>query len=263
MSTNPKDDVAEAATNSPADPLLHIKKLRDRCSAWHQGDYERVSDKLREHLADCQKVVRALRTDKALRKAFYALCDDHQVKTKGASLPKIVVTFMFGIAGPRASAWARVIEIADDSGVTPEQLPGWLKAQGGIESVRRSYEPGQTPAEKVSAAIRETQEVLENGPALCVIENLPPRLRSNSDLPHSFSLALIRHDPAKNTGDVVWGTADDVLVRQYLLKVQGRVSDDAQLRKSARKDDARLAEETAAIRAALEEANSSSEAQVA
>lgn len=252
-----------AAESVPVDPLLELKQLRDRCMSWHQGDYERVSDKLHDHLADCLNVVLALRGDKKLRKEFYAFCDASQVKTKGASLFKIVVMFVFGITGPRASAWARVIEIAVTDQIAADQLPTWIKEMGGIESVRRNYKPGQSPAEKATAKINETQDTLENRPALCVIEKLPMHLRSNPDLPHSFSLALIRHDTAKDLGEVVWGTANDGLVRQFLLTVHSYVSIDAEVRKSARKDVVMLADETAAISAAVMEAASASEPQAA
>lgn len=261
--TTPPDDASAVTAMAPADPLITLKQLRVRCTSWHQSEYETVTDKLRDHLAECQKAVRILRADKKLLKAFYELCEGYQIKTKGNSLFKIVVMFMFGITGPRASAWARAVEIADRADVPPERLPAWIKEQGGIESVRRNFAPGQSPGEKAKAKITETWEALESCTPICTIDKLSTSLHRNSDLPHSFCLALLRHDPAKNTGEVVWGTADDVLIQQFLLRVHGRVRDAAELRKSASKSEATLAKEEVAIRAALQDAAPPSEAQVA
>ena len=233
-------------------PLDFIKELHQRQLEWNDKHYKNTTEKLYGLLADCLEAYHQLSAaELQVRKWFFALCEDHcKIATsKKMHLTARIVSYVFRITGPRALAYSRVLKTAIGEKVPSHVLPKWIEDRGGIEAVRRANENGKPSTEKEKTA--QAASILEAADALCVIEELPASLHSDSSNSHNFSLALIRHNRIRGCGEVVRGSANGSLVDQFLAAVASKVQEEAANRHTAAKQSAALAQDTAAVAGAV------------
>lgn len=251
---------SEATTASDVDVLALVENIYTEQCAWNDTHYQSTTEKLLDLLAKCADVREKLVSDMKQKKLFFAHFDSiPSLYTKRPlSVTTRVVRYVFRLSNNRASAYARVIDLAAKAEIAPSKLPAWVRASGGIEEVRRHYASGQSSAEKQRAQRETAVEALESASVLCTISNLPQQLHASSDNDHSYSLALVRHNVATGAGEVLWGSADNSLIKQFLLH-QSRCLKDAKTDGvTARSHAAALARDTANMDSLLSEVVNSS-----
>ena len=233
-------------------PLEFLEELHQRQLEWNDKHYKSTTEKLYGLLADCLEAYNQLNAaELGVRKRFFALCEEHcEIEaSKKMHLTARIVSYVFRITGPRARAYSRVLKPAVGEKVPSNVLPKWIEDRGGIEAIRRANENGKPSTEKEKAA--QAASILEAADALCIIEELPASLHSDSSNSHNFSLALIRHDRIRACGEVVRGSANGSLVDQFLAAVASKVQEEAANRRTASKHSTALAQDAASIAGAV------------
>jgi hypothetical protein len=240
--------------------LAFIEQLHaDQC-AWNDKHYKTTTDKLLDLLGRCLEAQMHFAADDKQRRSFFKVFDAMgAIAGKKLSLTSRVVRYVFRITGNRASAYARVIDIALSEKITPAELATWVRGHGGIEEVRRNYAAGEAPAAKQQAKQAAAEDALGSASVICTISNLPQQLHASSDNVHAYSLALVRHDKTSGNGDVLWGTADDTLIKQFLLHQSKRLIEANGNVVTANAHASALASDAAAIDAVLNEIIGSNE----
>lgn len=243
---------ATAQQGTSLDPLAFIERLCDKQRDWNEKHYRTTTEKLLDLLSECADARATLVADATLRKNFHTRFDNSGLKTKdGMSLTAKLVRYVFQITGNRASAYARVIDAARDSGILPADLPAWVAKQGGLEAVRRVTKDGVNPAEKVRSAVEKAESALKQSKPLVTIDHLPQELQADVNNSHEFTLALVRHDSGTGQGHIVCASANASLIRQFLASVASKVVASNENEVGARNDAASLEARNALIAAAV------------
>ncbi len=204
--------------------LEFIEQLHTDQCAWNDAHYKTTTDKLLNLLGRCLQARIHLAADDKQRRHFFKLFDaTDAIAGKNLSLTSRVVRYVFRITGNRASAYARVIDIALSARIAPTELATWVREHGGIEEVRRNYAAGEAPAAKQQAQQAAVENALGSAGVICTINKLPQQLHASSNNVHAYSLALVRHDKTTGNGDVLWGTSDNTLIKQFLLHQSKRL----------------------------------------
>ena len=252
MSTNNTNTAVPAQQDSALDPLAFIERLYEKQLDWNDKHYRTTTEKLLDLLAECADARAKLVADLTLRKNFFTRFDNCKLKIKdGMSLTAKIVRYVFRITGNRASAYARVIDAADDAGIKPADLPDWVAKQGGIEAVRRVSKDGVRPAEKLRNTAEKAENVLKRKKPLVTIDQLPQELHADVNNKHEFTLALVRHDSATGQGHIVCASANASLIKQFLASVATKIVASNENENIARSDAASLEARNAANAAAL------------
>lgn len=236
----------------PLDPLHFVESIGPK-AARRERLYEKAIDGTLATLTEVATATEILGANPDLRKKFF---ERFKAKTgsnkKAHRLVQSLVTYTMGLQGPRSQAYARVIEIARASGIKPSDLPAWVKKEGGIEAIRRNRKPGDKSSDLARNVRAQCEEALSVAPSLATIASLPTPLHSSVDNEHSFVVTILRHDPKTSTGDILWGSADDALVGQFLLKVSKDVCSKHGAQATAKGRASQLDQAEAAIEAALD-----------
>ena len=247
-----------AKTTAPAqqgnglDSLAFIERLYEKQLDWNDKHYRTTTEKLLGLLAECAEARATLVADATLRKNFFTRFDNCGLKVKdGMSLTAKLVRYVFRITGNRASAYARVIDTANDAGIAPANLAAWVAKQGGVEAVRRITKNGVTPADKTRNAIDKAESALKQRKPLLTIDKLPQELHADVNSPHEFTLALVRHDDVTGQGHIVCASANASLIKHFLASVATKVVPDNENAVAARDNSASLEARNAAAAAAL------------
>ena len=210
---------------SEHDPLAFIEHLYEKQIEWNDKHYKTTTEKLLDLLAECAQARAKLIVADTLRKKFFARFDNAGLKLRdGMSLTSKLVRYVFRITGNRASAYARVIDAANDAGISPAQLADWVTKQGGIEAVRRQSKDGISPAQRTRDAVERAENVLKRSVALATIDDLPKALQVDENNERDFTLALIRHDSSTGKGHIVCASGNAALIKSFLTSVAGKVA---------------------------------------
>lgn len=243
---------ALAQQGNDLDPLAFIERLYEKQLDWNDKYYRTTTEKLLGLLAECAEARAKLVADEKLRKDFFKRFDECELTVKeGMSLTAKLVRYVFRITGNRASAYARVLDAANDAGIAPADLATWVTERGGVEAVRRTTKNGMIPAEKARNAIDQAESVLKQRKPLLTIEKLPQELHADVNNPHEFTLALVRHDTATGKGHIVCASANASLIKQFLASVAAKVVPDNENAVTAHSNAASLDARSAAIAAAI------------
>ena len=122
---------------------------------------DNLSVKLLDLLGRCLEAQMHFAADDKQRRSFFKVFDAMgAIAGKKLSLTSRVVRYVFRITGNRASAYARVLDIALSAKITPAELATWVREHGGIEEVRRNYAAGEAPAAKQQAKQAAAEDAL-------------------------------------------------------------------------------------------------------
>ncbi len=241
-------------TNSTkiADPLKTLKELHDRQQEWDDKHYRNTTDKLLAILADCLDVYVRLRgTDmvKVRRQLHRELESLHLATRDHVDLAVKVCRFVWRFQGGRTAAYARVIRIAVDQDQTRATFADWVRDQGGIEDVRLNRKTnGQTPTQQAEAV----SDMLEAFNGLVQLDKIVDELKPTDDATFPYALALVRYNAALGKQEVVCGSNNTALVREFLLKVEEAVrKKNASMHEIAAREAQRTAETAALMQAKL------------
>ncbi len=137
-----------------------LDALARRRQEWESTAFAKANEGLYAILAECQEIyeekfLNAGDSDqKALRADLKARLEHAGVKVQNNTTTlTMVVRFVFGSDRKRAHGYNYVIRAALSHGVAPQQLPSWIKANGGIEEIKRKTVPS-----KKALANREIRE---------------------------------------------------------------------------------------------------------
>lgn len=229
-----------------ADPLKTLKELHERQQEWNEKHYLNTTDKLLAILAECLDVYVRLRgTDMVqMRRQLHRELESLHLATRDhLDLAVKVCRFVFRIKGGRTAAYARVIRIAVEQDQTRATFAAWVRDQGGIEDVRLNRKTnGQTPSEQAAAV----SDLLEAFTGLAQLDKIVDELKASDDATFPYALALVRYNAPLGRQEVVYGSNNTALVREFLLKVEKAVREQsASMREKTAQDAQRAAEQAA------------------
>lgn len=122
-----------------------LDALAKRREEWEATAFAKANEGLYAILADCQEIyeqkfLNAGEFDqKALRDDLKARLGASGVKVqRNSSTLTMVVRFVFGSDRKRAHGYNYVIKAAISHEVMPQELASWIKANGGIEEIKRN-----------------------------------------------------------------------------------------------------------------------------
>jgi hypothetical protein len=148
-----------------------LDALAKRREEWEATAFTKANEGLYVILADCQEVyqqkfLNAGETDqKALRADLKARLEAAGVKVQSNTMTlTMIVRFVFGSDRKRAHGYNYVIKAAISHKVTPQELPAWIKANGGIEEIKRKSvvsDEALANREKREAALDEVKSSAE------------------------------------------------------------------------------------------------------
>jgi hypothetical protein len=143
VSTN-KGTVESAAVAFATATVQRLDALADRRKQWEVTEFAKANEGLYAILAECQEIYeekflnagesdqKALRAD--LKQRLEAVGAKVQSNTMTLTM---VVRFVFGSDRKRAHGYNYVIRAAISHEVKPLELASWIKANGGIEEIKR------------------------------------------------------------------------------------------------------------------------------
>ena len=142
-STN-KTSVQSAALAFAAATVQRLDALADRRKKWEVTEFAKANEGLYAILAECQEIyeekfLNAGESDqKALRADLKQRLEAVGVKVQSNTMTlTMVVRFVFGSDRKRAHGYNYVIKAAVSHEVKPQELASWIKANGGIEEIKR------------------------------------------------------------------------------------------------------------------------------
>lgn len=170
VSTNQTSTQAAALAFATA-TVQKLDALAKRREEWEATAFTKANEGLYAILAECQEIyvekfLNAGETDqKALRADLKARLEAAGVKVQSNTMTlTMVVRFVFGSDRKRAHGYNYVIKAAISHEVTPQELPSWIKANGGIEEIKRKNvisDEALANREKREAALDEVKSSAE------------------------------------------------------------------------------------------------------
>lgn len=249
----PKETTAPKSNMSP---LALIEEIYDDQVKWNNEFYVSTSEKLFHLLARCYEVYQQLiASTPAVRKTFF---DRYELQgfgdRKGVHITLKITRYVFRITNARAGVYARVLQIAKEEGKETSDIVPWLKEVGGIESVRRAYTKGASPADMAKLAVAKANQVLAKAVPILELPSVPTAVMPNECAEYDYALALIRYDHSTKKAHLIHGCAHETLIAQYLARVAKDVVEQDEAAKKAAKDQQQKIDTKAAIKAAVAEA---------
>jgi len=148
-----------------------LDALAQRRQEWEATAFAKANEGLYAILAECQEIyeekfLNAGESDqKALRADLQARLEAAGVKVqRNTTTLTMVVRFVFGSDRKRAHGYNYVIKAAITHEVTAQELPAWIKANGGIEEIKRKNvisDEALANREKREAALDEVKSKAE------------------------------------------------------------------------------------------------------
>ena len=183
---------------------------------WEDGVYKTSNDKLYEILAKCLDIYQRLKDDTERRAQLREMLLDrgipHNASTKLATR---IVRLVFDNVGNRSFAYARTLMAADEAHIDAMALAKWIRANGGVEQVRRAANGGLTQAKKDDAFRSIATETLAQSKPLVGAITQNSELMPSIDNDHAFALALVRRE-SDGTLSIVRGTTNATLINKFL-----------------------------------------------
>ena len=186
---------------------------------WEQGSYAASNAELYTLLGNTLELFLKVRSNVGLSKAVTDLLDTYSIQhNSSTSLALKIVRLVFVGKGRekkienRAYTYARVLTVAEEAGITGEQLPQFIADNHGIDELRRQNKDGETDAEKAKRARDYADAALVAETAISDV------IMSDSLQPVDgarYSLALVRKNE-DGTGSIVFGTNNATAVNTVL-----------------------------------------------
>jgi hypothetical protein len=148
-----------------------LTKLSSEREVWEAGDYARANETLYRLLANCLGLyVNTFKNctetvQKEIRANIEAHLKKHHIKVqKNSQTLNLFVKFVFGSDRKRADKYASVLRVSITEKQTEATFAEWIKAQGGVEEVkRRSVKSAEAQAKQdaIDAAIESEKQKID------------------------------------------------------------------------------------------------------
>jgi hypothetical protein len=175
-----------------------IDRLVSEREQWESKEFSSSNERLYGLLATCYTLNNTMigsdATAKCLRKglANYIAEKGYQFTDSTALIAKIV-RCIFGVDRRRVSVYVAALKIAKEEKVGVLDLPRWLKAQGGVEEVKRSAASAKK-TKTLTDKVKEGSIVLE-APSLASVQSDALNAQfSNEKLSEGVVLLATRED---------------------------------------------------------------------
>ena len=180
LTTVVSHDIPAAAT-VPSPPLTTYQRLENlmvQRQVWEDEIFRASNDRLYSILQDCYSLYKSCSNNKTasadLAEALvrHANLKGFTLKASAHTLTNIVKC-VFGADRRRASAYSIVLRTAHAAGVTPADLPAFIRAKGGVEEVRLAKGNALSTADK---AVKAVDYVASNSLAVVQTADIAARL---------------------------------------------------------------------------------------
>lgn len=207
-----------------------FSQLVEQRRVWEAGAFAASNTELYALLGQTLTVLTRIKRSVELSRGLNKLLEQRGFKIKSGTSTevKLVRAIFVDPENPdryrnRLFGYARVLNIAHKAGITGDDLPQFITANGGIDELRR-HDPSKGNKEEVEQArLQQAEQTLTAPTYNSILSGI--RLTDNL-LPASdqhFSIALVRRDP-DGTGSIVFGTNSGTLVKE-VLRIAGRKLD--------------------------------------
>lgn len=224
---NSKSLTVEAAALAFANATVQsLDALAQRREHWEATDFKKANDGLYAILAECQEIYeekfvkageshqKALRAD--LKARLKAVGVKVQVNTTTLTM---MVRFIFGSDRKRAHGYTYVIKAAVSHAVTPQELPVWIKNNGGIEEIKRK----SVVSDKALVNREKRQVALDEVKANAEIAAINPLGQVQFDQPLALGInaVLVVQPNSDGTANVVavLPEADDLVIKALYTRI--------------------------------------------
>ncbi len=144
---------------TPAKPQTAYQRLENlivQRQVWEDEVFRASNDRLYSILQDCYALYKSCNNKAASERLTDALTQHANLKgfalkASAHTLTKIVKC-VFGDDRRRASAYSIALRTAHAAGIKPDDLPQYIRDNGGVEEVRLAKSNAMKPAEKVAKA---------------------------------------------------------------------------------------------------------------
>jgi hypothetical protein len=121
----------------------YIDRLSSDRESWEASEFATSNDRLYGLLMTCYSLNNTMvgsdTTAKSLRKGLAAHIEQKRYTfTDSTPLMTKIVRCIFGVDRRRVNVYASALRIAKEQKIGAMELPRWLKAQGGVEEVKRA-----------------------------------------------------------------------------------------------------------------------------
>jgi hypothetical protein len=121
----------------------YIDRLSSERESWEASEFATSNDRLYGLLMTCYSLNNTMvgsdTTAKMLRKGLAAHIEQKRYTfTDSTPLMTKIVRCVFGVDRRRVNVYASALRIAKEQKIGAVELPRWLKAQGGVEEVKRA-----------------------------------------------------------------------------------------------------------------------------
>ena len=149
------------ACNDGTSALAKIEQLVIEAQVWHDTVFTTSNEQLYKILAKCYDLYLQMadKNDEIAAKAVRTAFQDF-LNLKGYKFGKAthtlnkIVKCVFGFDRRRVNAYGTVLQVALAQGLTPEQLPPFIRDKGGVEEIRLSATAnGMTAKQKAEAVV--------------------------------------------------------------------------------------------------------------
>lgn len=152
-------DISNPASVATVKSLTVYQRLEDlivQREVWEDEIFRASNDRLYSILQDCYALYKSCNNTAASERLTDALTQHANLKgfalkASAHTLTKIVKC-VFGEDRRRASAYSIALRTAHAAGIKPDDLPQYIRDNGGVEEVRLAKSNAMKPAEKVAKA---------------------------------------------------------------------------------------------------------------
>ena len=223
--------------------LDNVLKLRER---WEAGSYKSSNDELYAILGRCldifvqlkgretHQIIQRRLLNERLTAAGITYKDSTTLATK-------VVRYVFNSDRKRAHTYARTVMSAHEHGIDSVRLASWIRAEGGIEQVKRKSTSKVSPKDLATLRRERAERHFYGSQALATFKSVN-QLKPSADGVSRLSYALIRTED-DGTASVVYGASNATMIKLLLARAGQEViaqeeleahNADAMARKAAR-----------------------------
>lgn len=194
-------------------------ELINRRKAWEAGSFAQSNSQLYALLADCLDIYLDVRKSSGLAKSLTALLSERNIGFNAStplSLKIVRIAFiepgMEDKVANRAYAYARVIKVAADHGVTGKDLAKFITDHNGIDEIRRKDALGRTRADIQQQHEADAETYLAD---VAPIATLPMNTHLLPADGEEFSVALVRPN-SDNTASIIFALNNAAIVKTVL-----------------------------------------------
>lgn len=199
---------------------LVLKEISDdlakRGAVWEDGAFKSSNEGRNTLLGDCLALKLHFNLFSAARTKFHAIYDEKGLpSTKSTSLMTKIVRYVFGTkAEKRVFDYARVLTIAEEEDVAPEEFAAFVAKHGGLEEIRRNGSDAAAKKEQRKDDIQKASNNLESMSDVIVAKvPLPKNIKLEGKTNFVAAIARLESD---GTLSFLHVTANQALVESLI-----------------------------------------------